>query len=53
MEKWKVFTTPDGREVGAYTSRGEFEGEEEATRQLTAYENDLQPEQIKVEVVTR
>lgn len=53
MEKWKVFTTPDGREVGAYTIRGEFEGEEEATRQLTAYENDLEPEQIKVAVVTR
>lgn len=37
-EKWKVFTL-HGKEIFAYTIRGEIEDEEEATISLLAYEN--------------
>ena len=46
MEAWKVFKTQDGRELCAYTVRGESEGEERATILLKAYENGLEPEAI-------
>ena len=37
-EEWKVFTR-NGKELCAYTIRGEGEDEEEATKRLLAYEN--------------
>lgn len=38
QEEYKVFTK-DGKEIFAYTIRGEGEDEEEATIRLLAYEN--------------
>ena len=54
MEPWKIFYEEDsGKEFTAYTIRGTFEGEEEATRQLIAHENNLDPEKIKTKIEYR
>lgn len=46
-EEWLVFTVQNtGRELCAYTTRGTFPGELEATRELTAHENGIPAEQI-------
>lgn len=46
-EEWLVFTDQNtGRELCAYTTRGTFPGELEATRELTAHENGIPAEQI-------
>lgn len=46
-EVWKVFTK-NGRELFAYTVRGEFEEEQTATIALLAYENCCLPSSIHV-----
>lgn len=46
-EAWKVFTK-NGRELFAYTVRGEDEEEQAATIALLAYENGCSPSSIHV-----
>ncbi len=54
MEKWIVFKdTQTGRELCAYTIRGTFPGELEATRELLAHENGLQVDQISATIESR
>ena len=52
MEKWKVFYY-EGKELGAYTVDGTFEGEEEATKELLAGENMIDVKDIKVVIEER
>ena len=53
-EKWLVFRDRDtGRELLAYTIRGTFEGEREATIGLLAAEEDIAPERITTEIEDR
>lgn len=54
MEYWKVFTDSEtGRELCAYTIRGTFPGELEATRELLAHENGLPVDQISATIESR
>ena len=54
MEKWKVFRDKDtGRELCAYTIRGTFPGEEDATRELLAAEEGINPDRITVSIERR
>lgn len=48
-----VFKTETGKELAAYTAAHTFPGEAENTKALLAYENGLQPEEIKMETVYR
>ena len=51
---WKVFREKEtGRELCAYTIRGTFPGEEEATAELLAFENGLKPDQIEITIERR
>lgn len=52
MKEWKVFYYND-KEIGAYTIHGTFEGEEQATKELLAYENRIKPEEITVKTEIR
>ena len=52
MEKYKVFYY-EGKELCAYTLYGTFEGEEEATKELLASENDIAVEDIEVVIEER
>ena len=52
MEKWKVFYY-EGKELGAYTVYGTFDGEEEATKELLANENGIVAEDIRVAIEER
>lgn len=52
MEKWKVFYYK-GKELGAYTLYGTFKGEEEATKELLANENEIAVEDIEVVIEER
>ena len=53
-ELWKVFFNSEtGEELIAYTLRGTFQGEEEATRELLAYENGIPAEQIRTKIERR
>jgi hypothetical protein len=53
-ELWKVFYNQmTGEELSAYTLRGTFQGEEEATRELLAYENGIPAEQIRTKIERR
>lgn len=53
-ELWKVFSDRDtGAVYAAYTIRGTFDGEEEATRELIAYEKGISVEQVIVTVKAR
>lgn len=46
---WKVFIDSNtGKKLGAYTMDGTFEGEEEATKELLAYQHGISVDQIKV-----
>ena len=48
-EPWTVFTdTTTGKELLAYTVRGTFAGEEEATRELLANENNIDLDSIEI-----
>lgn len=51
-EKYKVFKL-NGKELCAYTLRGTFAGEEEATKELLAYENNCQATDISVSIEER
>lgn len=51
-EPYKVFTK-NGKELFAYTIRGEGEEEEEATISLLAYENKCQEGSIHVHIEMR
>ena len=47
-KKWIVFMY-QGKELAAYTIKGTFVGELEATRELLAYEMKCSPEDIEIE----
>ena len=47
VEKWKVFYC-NGKELCAYTVKNTFGGEEDATRELLAYENGVSVSDITV-----
>lgn len=51
--EWIAFYDPDGRELGAYTLRGTFAGELQATKELLAIENRLKPEDITAKLENR
>lgn len=51
--EWMAFYDPDGRELGAYTLRGTFAGELQATKELLASENGLKPEDITAKLENR
>lgn len=54
MEQWAVFREKaTGQELAAYTIRGTFPGEAEATKELLAAEGGIDPEQITVTIETR
>lgn len=54
MEQWTVFREKaTGQELAAYTIRGTFPGEAEATKELLAAEGGIDPEQITVTIETR
>lgn len=53
-EGQKVFREKEtGRELCAYTIRGTFPGEEEATAGQLAFENGLKPDQIEITIERR
>ena len=52
MEKWKMFYY-NGNELGGYTVRGTFEGEEQATKELLASENGVDISDIEVKIEER
>ena len=52
MKKWKVFYY-NGKELFSYTLYGTFEGEEEATKELLAYENNIDVKDINVVIEER
>ena len=52
MNKWKVFKL-NGEELCAYTLFGEFNGEEEATIELLAAENNCSMVDIDVSIVNK
>lgn len=52
MEKWKVFYH-NGKELGAYTLYGTFEGEEQATKELLAAEEGIDIKDIEVKIEER
>ena len=54
MEQWTVFREKaTGQELAAYTIRGTFPGEAEATKELLAAEGGIDPEQITVTIEAR
>lgn len=53
-ELWKVFYNgKTGEEYTAYTIRGTFNGEEEATAELIAAEHHINREEIKIRIERR
>lgn len=46
MRKWIVFYNSTGKELLAYTERGTFAGEREATIDLLAYERGIPAQEI-------
>ena len=52
MEKWKVFYI-DGVEKCAYTLFGTFDGEEESTKELLAYENGVNFDEVTAKIEIR
>lgn len=52
MEKWKVFYH-NGKELCAYTLKGTFEGEEDATKRLLAVELGVGISNIEVKIEER
>ncbi|MEG1562181.1 MAG: hypothetical protein RR365_00810 [Bacteroides sp.] len=53
MSEWIAFYAPGGKELGAYTLRGTFAGELQATKELLASENGLKPEKITAKLENR
>ncbi len=53
-ELWKVFyDSKTGEELGAYTIRGTFDGEEQDARELLAFKKGIPAEQIRTEIERR
>ena len=52
MEKWKAFYYKD-KELGGYTLYGEFAGEEQATKELFAAEEEIDIKDIEVKIEER
>ena len=51
MEQWVIFKdSKTGKELFAYTVRGTFKGERDATIELLAHENGIPKEQIETEI---
>lgn len=54
MELWKIFYNRNtGEEYAAYTIMGTFEGEEEATAELIAYEEGIDRAEIESRIEKR
>ena len=54
MKLWKVFRNKETKkELCAYTIVGTFDGEEEATKEMVAYENNIDVSQIEVKIERR
>lgn len=51
-EAWVVFVA-HGKELCAYTVKGTFAGEAQATAELLAYENGLDVSEIKIKLIKR
>ena len=50
-EQWIVFKDKEtGEELCSYTVRGTFEGEQESTIELLAYERKIPKERIETEI---
>lgn len=53
-ELWKVFRDKrTGAELGAYTLRGTFDGEEQSTKELLAHDKGIPAERIEVKIEGR
>lgn len=53
-EQWLIFKDREtGQELCAYTIRGTFKGERQATIELLAAENGIDPEQIVTTIENR
>lgn len=53
-EQWIIFKDKEtGEELGAYTIRGSFPGEREATIDLLAHERGIPRERIETEIRSR
>ena len=51
---WKVFyDSKTGAELCAYTIRGTFDGEEQASRELLAFEKGIPADQIRTKIERR
>ena len=53
MDLWISFFHPNGKELASYTVNGTFLGEMQATKELLAAENGIQPEEITVKLERR
>lgn len=53
MVQWIVFRNQNGKELCAYTVHSTFAGEMQATREMIAYENGIDPNSIRVTVEQR
>ena len=49
-KRWKAFYL-NGKRICAYTIEGTFDGEEQATKELLAFEHDTEPEKISVRIL--
>lgn len=49
-EQWVCFYHPDGRFLCGYTVTGTFAFEAQATKELLAAENGIQPQEIKMQL---
>lgn len=53
-ELWKIFyDSKTGEELGAYTLRGSFDGEEQATRELLAHDKGIPVDRIRTKTERR
>ena len=52
MKLWKVFYL-NGKELMAYTMLGTFAGEEQATKEMLAYDHNVSVDDIEVKVEER
>ncbi|MDD3337104.1 MAG: hypothetical protein PHI98_16600 [Eubacteriales bacterium] len=50
---WVVFKDKAGKELLSYTANGTFAGEADETKALLAYENELEPNEIMLEIQDR
>lgn len=52
MKKWKVFYL-NGKELMRYTLKGTFAGEEQATKEMLAYDHGVSVEDIQTKLEER